>query len=84
MDFPEAHLQPVETPAALLGALGAQPNEVLAAFDYVAVYDSEDQIRALRAAGLTTRRPETREKSRSALQSSGTDQRMQRAATRAS
>ncbi|MDP4537793.1 PhzF family phenazine biosynthesis protein [Alkalimonas collagenimarina] len=47
MDFPAA--MPVATggPSALLAGLGGAPKTVLAAFDYVVVYDSEEDVRAL-------------------------------------
>jgi len=47
MDFPSAPPAPCAAPAALLAGLGVQPNEVLAADDYVAVFDSEDAVRAI-------------------------------------
>jgi PhzF family phenazine biosynthesis protein len=47
LDFPARPPGPCETPPALAEALGATPKEVLAARDYLAVYDTEDEIRAL-------------------------------------
>lgn len=47
MAFPVAMPQPCEPPPALLAGLGAPPVAVLAARDYVAVYDSEEEVRAL-------------------------------------
>ncbi len=47
MDFPAAPPKRVDVPAALLRGLGGKPTEVLAAFDYVAVYESEDDVRGL-------------------------------------
>ena len=47
MDFPSAPPAPCAAPAALLAGLGVQPTEVLAADDYVAVFDSEDAVRAI-------------------------------------
>lgn len=47
MDFPAALPAPTETPVALVEALGSQPCEVLAAFDYVVVYETEQQVVAL-------------------------------------
>lgn len=47
MDFPATLPAPVEVPPALVDALGAEPIEVLAAFDVVAVYADEAQVRAL-------------------------------------
>jgi predicted PhzF superfamily epimerase YddE/YHI9 len=48
MDFPAAPPAPVEAPALLVGALGQPPREVLAAFDYIAVYETEDEVVSLR------------------------------------
>ena len=47
MDFPAQPPRPVEAPAALLEGLGARPTEVLAAGDYVAVFEDEETVRAL-------------------------------------
>jgi PhzF family phenazine biosynthesis protein len=47
MDLPAAPPLPVEAPAALVEGLGRPPREILAAFDYVAVYASEEEVRAL-------------------------------------
>lgn len=47
MDFPARPPAPCPVPELLAEALGAKPQEVLAADDYVAVYDSEAAIRAL-------------------------------------
>lgn len=47
MDFPADPPAPVEAPSALAQGLGATPREVLGAADYLAVFDSEDEIRAL-------------------------------------
>jgi len=47
MDFPASAPRPVPAPAALASALGHAPREVLAAFDYVAVFQSEDDVQAL-------------------------------------
>ncbi|HEU0186313.1 MAG TPA: PhzF family phenazine biosynthesis protein [Gallionellaceae bacterium] len=47
MDFPVAQLRRCEPPAALLQGLGAQPLEVWAGDDYLAVFDSEAAILAL-------------------------------------
>jgi len=49
MDFPAQPPLPCDIPALLLGGLGGQrPIEVLAAADYVAVFDSEATVRAIR------------------------------------
>ena len=47
MDFPAAPPRPAAAPQALLEGLGAAPAEVLSAFDWVAVFESEDEVRAL-------------------------------------
>ena len=47
MDFPAHPPQPCEIPDALLHGLGKRPFSVLAAADYLAVFDSEATIRAL-------------------------------------
>jgi PhzF family phenazine biosynthesis protein len=47
MDFPAIVAKPCPTPAALSEALGRAPLEVLAADDYLAVFDSEATVRAL-------------------------------------
>ncbi|WP_409525458.1 PhzF family phenazine biosynthesis protein [Nitrincola sp. MINF-07-Sa-05] len=47
MDFPAAQPVMTESPEALLEGLGKAPEEVLAAFDYIAVYDTEEEIQAL-------------------------------------
>lgn len=47
MDFPACPPAPCEPPAALTEGLGRRPIEVLAADDYVAVFDSEATIRAI-------------------------------------
>lgn len=47
MNFPAALPKATEAPAALLAGLGKAPEEVLAALDYVAVFDSEEKVRAL-------------------------------------
>jgi len=47
MDFPAAPPAPIEAPPALVEALGTSPREVLAAFDFIAVYETEDQVVAL-------------------------------------
>jgi predicted PhzF superfamily epimerase YddE/YHI9 len=50
MDFPARPAQPGEAPEYLLSGLGAPPAQVLAGDDYIAVYDSADEV-----AGLTPR-----------------------------
>ncbi|GAB3271800.1 PhzF family phenazine biosynthesis protein [Parahaliea aestuarii] len=47
MDFPALPLSVTDTPDQLTKALGAPPSEVWAGDDYLAVFDSEDAIRAI-------------------------------------
>lgn len=47
MDFPSRPPQPIAPVPALGAALGKAPREVLAARDYLAVYDSEGDVRTL-------------------------------------
>lgn len=47
MNFPAEPSLPCESPAALSEGLGLPPCEVLAGPDYVAIYESEAQVRAL-------------------------------------
>lgn len=47
LDFPASMPQPVSAPAELIAGLGQAPQEVLAAFDYIAVYPTADEIKAL-------------------------------------
>ncbi len=49
MDFPARPAVPKEAPKALVEGLGAEPLEILAAErDYLAVFDSEDEVRKLK------------------------------------
>jgi predicted PhzF superfamily epimerase YddE/YHI9 len=48
MDFPSRPASPIEPPAGLIEAIGAAPKEVLAANDYLLVFENEAQIRAIR------------------------------------
>jgi PhzF family phenazine biosynthesis protein len=50
LDFPSRPPEPADAamPALTAAALGAHPREVLASRDYLAVFDSEDEVRALR------------------------------------
>ncbi len=48
LDFPSRSPTPSLTPEALLRGLGATPNEVLKARDYLAVFASEAEVRALK------------------------------------
>lgn len=47
MDFPARAPSPCEPPALLVEGLGARPLQVLAADDYLAVFDSEAAVRAI-------------------------------------
>lgn len=47
MNFPGTMPEVCKSPSHLTEALGAGPSVVLKAFDYIAIYDSEDQIREL-------------------------------------
>jgi PhzF family phenazine biosynthesis protein len=47
LDFPSRPPAPVEPCTGLFDALGIKPREILAARDYLAVYDSEDVLRSL-------------------------------------
>ena len=47
MDFPAAPLEVIDPPPELLAGLGQAPDAVLAGFDVVAVYRTEEEIRAL-------------------------------------
>jgi predicted PhzF superfamily epimerase YddE/YHI9 len=48
MDFPSRLPSAVEPHPLLIPALGAEPAEVLAARDYLLVYETEEQVRALK------------------------------------
>lgn len=48
LDFPSRPPEPVASGKAVAEALGAAPVELLAARDYLAVFEHEDQVRALR------------------------------------
>ena len=48
MNFPAMISESIAPPQALIVGLGASPKRVLAATDYIAVFDSEDDIAALR------------------------------------
>lgn len=47
MDFPSRPPSPVEPPPGLLAAVGGMPREILRARDYLLVYDSAAEVRAL-------------------------------------
>lgn len=48
MDFPARPPTPCEAPPELLSGLGSPPAAVLRARDYLAVYDTEEQVHAIR------------------------------------
>jgi PhzF family phenazine biosynthesis protein len=48
MDFPARPPEPCAAPEGLVAALGAEPSQTLLARDLLAVFDSEEQVRALR------------------------------------
>lgn len=48
MDFPSRPPQPAEACAGLVAAIGAAPQQVLAARDYLLVYEDAAQVRALK------------------------------------
>jgi PhzF family phenazine biosynthesis protein len=48
MDFPARPPEPAEPPAGLVAALGRAPVEIWKSRDFMAVYESEDEIRELR------------------------------------
>ena len=47
MDFPASMPEVVQPPNSLMAGLGREPKKVLAAFDYIAVFDREDEIESL-------------------------------------
>jgi len=47
LDFPSSPAEPCETPADLVLGLGGKPREALRARDYLAVFETEDEVRAL-------------------------------------
>jgi len=47
LDFPAQHGVECEVPKAMLEALGASPRECYRAMDYMAIFDSEDEITAM-------------------------------------
>ena len=47
LDFPARPAKPCDLPAALESALGCRPREILRARDYLAVFDDEEEVRAL-------------------------------------
>lgn len=48
LDFPSRPPQPADPPPSLIDALGAKPNEICKARDYLAVFDDADAVRDLR------------------------------------
>ncbi len=47
LDFPSRPGVPTETPAGLIDAIGAEPKEVFKSRDYMLVYESEADVRAI-------------------------------------
>ena len=47
LDFPASRARPREVPSALSEALGARPTELRVARDWMAIFASEDEVRAL-------------------------------------
>lgn len=47
LDFPSRPAAPCETPAGLIEAIGLAPKEVLRSRDYLMVYETEDEVRAI-------------------------------------
>ena len=48
MDFPSRPASPVEAPAGLIEAIGAEPKEVLKSNDYLLVFENEAQVKAIK------------------------------------
>lgn len=48
LDFPSRPPEPCQSPPELISALGSAPKEILAARDYLVVYNSEDEVRELK------------------------------------
>jgi len=48
MDFPSRPASPADAPAGLIEAIGATPKEILKSRDYLLVFESETQVKALR------------------------------------
>ncbi len=47
MNFPATSPKEVDAPEALVKGLGSEPKQVLSAFDYIAVYDTQEEIQRL-------------------------------------
>jgi PhzF family phenazine biosynthesis protein len=47
MDFPARSPEPCEVPEALIEGLGCVPLEVVAAYDYIAVFENEEIVRSI-------------------------------------
>ena len=47
MDFPAAAPAPCDPPPALAQALGLSPDQVLAGYDYISVFEDEDSVRSI-------------------------------------
>jgi PhzF family phenazine biosynthesis protein len=48
MDFPSRPASSVDAPAGLIEAVGAEPNEVLKANDYLLVFENESQVKSIK------------------------------------
>lgn len=48
MDFPSRPASPVDAPAGLIEAIGAEPKEVLKANDYLLVFENQSQVKAIK------------------------------------
>ena len=48
MDFPSRPASPAEAPDGLFEAIGAEPKEVLKSRDYLLVFESEEQVKAIK------------------------------------
>jgi PhzF family phenazine biosynthesis protein len=60
LDFPAIRPEPMEMLEAIIEGLGAEPVALLAAPDYVAVFEHEDQVRALKPDSALLRRLDRR------------------------
>jgi PhzF family phenazine biosynthesis protein len=59
LDFPSRPAVPVEAPAELIEAIGAVPKEVLKSRDYMLVYESEADVKAIKPNFEALRRVDT-------------------------
>ena len=60
MDFPAEQIRPCDTPQAITDAFGAPPIEVYAGIDYVALYESAEQIHSFQPDFAALRRLDLR------------------------